>query len=471
MIIGRSKEIEALRYAYNSDRAELVAVYGRRRVGKTFLVRETFKNKFTFTYSGVPNVSTRVQLKHFHQALIAQGMKKTPVPVDWFDAFMLLYDFIREKKGRRKVVFIDELPWMDAPRSSFMPAFENFWNGWLSALDDVVLIICGSATSWIINKVIRNHGGLYNRVTSQIYLQPFTLKECEQYSRNHKLGLRRRHIMEAYMVFGGIPYYWSLLKPGLSLAQNIDNLFFRKDAVLVNEYRNLYASLFRNPEPYERIVTALATKKIGMIREELVSELKIKDCGNMTRWLEDLENCGFIRRYSMPGSKTKNSVFQLIDNFTLFHFKFLVDKKRVDDDFWSKIQISPLYSNWVGLAFERVCLLHTEQIKKAIGVSGMLTYEYAWRVGPDGDRPGAQIDLLIERSDRAINICEMKFYSGKFTLGKEDDEKIKERLNRFSEASKTKKALLLTMITAEGLTDNEYARDIPIALTADCLFE
>ena len=400
-----------------------------------------------------------------------QGMKKTAIPEDWFEAFSQLYDFIISRDDKRKVIFIDELPWMDGPRSSFLPAFENLWNGWLSARDDVMLIICGSATSWITKKIIRNHGGLYNRLTNQIYLEPFTLAECREYAESRKIKVLNRQIIEAYMVLGGIPFYWSLLVPSFSMAQNIDRLFFDKKAILKDEFSELFASLFKSPEPYVKIVTALATKKVGMTREELAAQPDLDNSGNLSRWLDDLDNCGFIRRYAPPGIKKKGAVYQLIDNFTLFYFQFLADGKNNDRQYWSKLQITPAYANWSGLAFERVCLLHSDQIKKALGISGIITHEYAWRTAAKETRPGAQIDLLIERSDKAIHVCEMKFNNKEFTITEEYDKKLRNKINRFSEVTKTKKALLLTLITAEGLTDNEYARDIPIALTSDCLFE
>lgn len=471
MIIGRKRDIAELIRAYNSGRPEFIAIYGRRRVGKTYLVRQVFKDKFTFTYSGVPKVSTKEQLRRFHKALMRQGMKKTAVPENWFDAFDLLYDFVVGSTDSRKVIFIDELPWMDGPKSSFLPAFENLWNGWLSARDDVMLVVCGSSTSWIINKVIKNHGGLYNRLTNQIYLEPFTLAECKSYAESMRIRIPKRQIIEAYMVLGGIPFYWSLLQPAMSVAQNIDNLFFEKGALLKNEFSELFASLFKSPEPYEKIIEVLATRKAGMTRDEIASKSGLDNNGGLTRLLGDLDNCGFIRRYVPPGVKTRGTIYQIIDNFTLFYFQFLANGKNNDRQYWSKLQISPTYTTWSGLAFERVCLLHSDQIKKALGISGIITNVYAWQTPAKENRPGAQIDLLIERSDNAIHICEMKFNKKEFTITEEYDKKLRNKINRFSEVTKTKKALLLTLITAEGLTDNEYARDIPIVLTSDCLFD
>lgn len=378
---------------------------------------------------------------------------------------------LENKPKGKKVVFLDELPWMDAPKSSFLPAFEQFWNGWASARKDILLVICGSATSWMVNKVFKNRGGLHNRLTDRIQLMPFSLRECEEYAKYRKLGFSRRMIVETYMVFGGIPYYWSLLEPGLSMAQNIDRLFFKHGAILESEFEELYSSLFKNPAPYISVITALGKKKVGMTREEIIRHSKLQDNGKLGSSLEELEACGFIRRYTSFGSRKKNAVFQLIDNYTLFYFKFLSLKTRVDEEFWSKNQLSPSYHNWCGLAFERVCLLHIRQIKRALGISGVMCDEYSWRTPPYADLPGVEIDLLIERADHAFNLCEMKYTEGKYTIDKRYSENLRNKLSRLRDVTHTKNAIFLTMVTSEGLTDNAYAQDVHCQITADALFE
>ncbi|MCM1042107.1 MAG: AAA family ATPase [Bacteroides sp.] len=457
--------------AYESDKSEFVAVYGRRRVGKTYLVRETFHGKFAFSYSGMANVSTKMQLQAFHASLVAQGGAAWQHPRNWIDAFTMLAQFLSRKKGRKKVVFLDELPWMDGPKSSFLPAFEHFWNNWASARKDILLIVCGSATSWIINKIVKNHGGLHNRLTFRIPMEQFTLRECEAYAASLKLNLTRPMLLEAYMIFGGVPYYWSQLNGSLSLSQNIDELFFRKAAVFDMEYNELYSSLFKRPEAYIDIVTALGKKKIGMTRAEIAKAVRLDANGKLTRCLEELEACGFIRRYSALGMKTKNAVFQLIDNFTLFYFKFLDSPKHTDGQFWSKNRTTPAFYNWSGLAFERVCLLHTEQIKRALGIGGILTGEYAWRALPENGNPGTEIDLLIDRADKAINICEIKYTSGKFGIDKKYASVLRNKAACLRVATKTSKAIFITMITAEGLVKNEYVNEVHNSLNADILFE
>lgn len=470
-MIGRKPEIELLEQAYHSNRSEFIAIYGRRRVGKTFLVRQLFTDKFAFSYSGMPNVSTKVQLHNFYKELLAQGCKAQPAPKNWTDAFFMLRELVASKPKGRKVIFLDELPWMDGRQSSFLPAFENFWNAWASARNDILLIVCGSATSWIVKKILHNRGGLHNRLTNQICLQPFNLKECEDYIKEMDLPLDRQQVIEGYMVFGGIPFYWSLLERNKGLVQNIDSLFFGRNAKLKDEFQELYRSLFAKPEVYVEIIKALGTKKVGMTRDEIISFSKLDSGGKLTGYLEDLENCGFIRRYQSIGSKTKNALYQLVDNFTLFYFRFMDGQKITDANYWSKIQTAPIYHNWSGLAFERVCLLHSEQIKKALGISGVITNEYSWRTSANDEHSGAQIDLLIDRSDKAINLCEIKYSDGPYTIDKKYMENLRNKAALFRQVTKTRKGIAMTMITSFGLVKNSYSMNgIHSQITADDLF-
>ena len=472
MIIGRKDEQAELRRAYESEYSEFVAVTGRRRIGKTFLVRETFNYTFAFQHSGLANQKTRVQLQEFRQSLIKSGLKKCRVPADWFDAFFLLSELLDQQGKGKKVVFIDELPWMDAPRSNFVSALEHFWNAYASARKDILLIICGSATSWIINNVFRNHGGLHNRVTHRIHLAPFTLDVCDEYARSQHLVMSRYDVLECYMVMGGIPFYWSLLERGRSLAQNIDALFFSPMGKLHYEYSELYDSLFKNPEPYLQIVSTLGTKRIGMTREELVNEGGITNNGQLTRILEDLEACGFIRRYVYQGIKRSNAIFQLMDNYTLFYYKFLHNHADVGENYWSVNVNTPVRNAWEGLAFERVCFEHVRQIKQALGISGVSTRVYSWRVKDDpvyGE--GTQVDMVIDRSDQVVNLCEMKFSTKEYAIEKTDDESLRHKAGRFREAQKSRMAIHLTLITPFGVKQNMYQYSVQNVITADDLFK
>lgn len=373
-------------------------------------------------------------------------------------------------REEKKVIFIDEIPWLDTPRSGFLSALEYFWNSFASARKDVLLIICGSATSWIINKVLKNHGGLHNRVTYRIHLQPFTLYECEQYAKY--LGMRASHydLIEYYMILGGVAFYWSRLDKGLSVAQNIDNMIFSETGFLHNEFNELYDSLFNEPESYLKIIHALGTIRMGMTRDELVKEGGITSNGKLTRTLEDLTECGFIKRIPSYGGKAKDDLIQLVDNFTIFYYKYMKENLNNDEHFWSNSYNSPIRSAWTGLAFERVCFQHIPQIKQAMGIAGVATQCYSWKAKGDALSFGAQIDMVLDRRDNIINICEMKFSKGEYTITKEYAMALNNKVERFIESTKNKKTILLTMITTNGVVHNEYWNQIQCDITADELF-
>ena len=471
MIIGRNNEIRELTNAYNSEYSEFVAVYGRRRVGKTFLVRETFSYTFTFEHSGVANGNNRTQLRAFRDSLADAGMGKVAIPSNWMDAFALLRQFIKKRPEEKKVIFIDEIPWMDTPRSDFVSALEYFWNTFASARKDVLLIICGSATSWIINKVLKNHGGLHNRVTYRVALQPFTLHECEEYMKSRKIRFSRYDLLELYMVFGGVPFYWSLLNKGESVSQNIDRLVFSESGKLHNEYYELYDSLFKNSELYISIVTILGACS-GMTREELVKKSDLDGNGKTTRVLDDLQACGFIKKTPTYGLKNQ-AVYMLIDNFTLFYQKFVKETETSDEQFWSHSYQSTQHNAWVGIAFERVCFQHIPQIKMALGISGVVTNVYSWRIGPsfEGAKDGAQIDMLIDRADNMVNICEMKFSKKEYIVTQDDSTSMSNKAERFSRAIGFGKSISMTMITVNGIAKAGYWSDIHNVVTADDLFK
>ena len=469
-MIGRIAETQLLTRLFNSVESEFVAVYGRRRVGKTYLVRETFEGRFSFIHTGLPCASTRKQLSHFYKSLKDNGYAGRRVPKDWFEAFDWLKKTVSARMEKRKVIFIDELPWMDSSRSDFLIALEAFWNEWASARKDVLFIVCGSASSWIVNKLFKDKGGLHNRITARILLKPFTLHECELYLQSRDIDMTRNDIAECYMAIGGIPYYWRLLTRGYSLVQNFDSMFFSDSAPLKGEFAELYASLFKNAPMYMKIVSALATRKCGMTRHELTQVANIKDTGVVSDALDTLEESGFIRRYRFFGKKKRESVYQLIDNFTLFHFQFL-DNATMDQYFWTNTISSAKQAAWRGLAFERLCLQHSWQMLKALEIAGLHTEIYAWRHTGDSIYPrGAQIDLILDRADNVINICEMKYSNGRYLLDKETLESLNEKIEVFRAVSKTRKALHLTMVTSNGLVDNAYANQIQSEITLADLF-
>ena len=470
MIIGRKEEQQILHSAVQSENSEFVAVYGRRRVGKTYLIRETFGYKFTFQHTGLAKGNTKEQLFSFAISLRDAGYDDCPIPKSWLEAFSLLSAYLKNSTDEKKIIFLDELPWMDTARSNFISAFEHFWNGWASARKDIVLIICGSATSWIINKVINDHGGLHNRVTKQIALQPFTLKECEMFAQSKGLEMSRYQLAECYMVFGGIPYYWSLLEKGLSLAQNIDKIIFAKNGKLSNEFNQLYASLFKSPEQYIDIVTALGKKKVGMTREEIIAATDKYSNGALSKVLDELEYCGFIRKYNGFDKKSKQAIYQLIDNYTLFYFKFIQQNENNDEHFWSASIDSAMHRAWSGLAFERLCMAHTQQIKAALGIAGVLSNVYSWRKEADETSDGAQIDLLIDRKDQVINLCEMKYSLSEYIIDAEYEQKLRNKKSVFIDTTNTRKAVHLTMVTTFGIKANAHSGIVQNEITLEDLF-
>ena len=467
-MVGREEEIEELRMIAEGDRSCLVVVYGRRRIGKTFLIREAFNYSFTFSHTGMEKGTLAEQLRQFRESLVDYGWTDCPVPRTWIEAFALLKRFLAGRGTGRKIVFIDELPWMDSPRSSFLRAFEHFWNGWCSARKDIVLIVCGSATSWMTQKVLRNKGGLFNRASRTINLQPFALHDCEAYVREKGIVMSRRELVEAYMVFGGVPYYWSLLDKRFSFAQNLDRLYFSPSGELVPEFRRLFESVFRRPEPYLRLVAALGKSSGGMTREELARDAKVCNTGKLTRWLYELERSGFIKVFLPFGKRKKGAVYQLVDAFVLFHFRFMDTVRVVGKGFWSMATDLPERRAWEGLAFERVCCMHSREIKEALRIGGVLTELCAWR--SDRKQGGAQIDMLLARRDGVINVCEMKFSTGQFAVTPQYAGKLANKIAVFKEESGTECAVHLTLVTMNGVKHNENASIVQSEVTADDLF-
>lgn len=468
-MVGRIKEQRRLRELYDSEESEFVVVYGRRRIGKTYLVRETFDGEFAFCHSGLARSGMMKQLQQFRSSLKEFGHENCPRLTNWIDAFDELKVAVKNCELVRKVVFIDEMPWMDTPKSGFVSALENFWNGWASARKDILLVVCGSATSWIIEKVLKNKGGLHDRVTEEIALAPFTLRECELYAESRGLEYSRRMVMETYMVLGGVPYYWRMLRRGMSPAQDFDELFFGLSGRLRREFDELYASLFKRSEPYIAIVTALGTKRGGLTREELVDASGLADGGRLGRYLEELEECGFIRRFQAIGMKAKGAIYQLMDCYTLFYLNFVRGHGGSDNRQWTDRLETPEYYSWAGHAFEHVCLLHVQNIKRALEIGGVRTSEYAWR-GSDDQGRKSQIDLLIDRNDGIIDICEMKYTREPYALSEAEWIRISMRRKALKDATSTRKAVQVVMVIDLPLAQNAWSKEISGFVSSEDLF-
>jgi AAA+ ATPase superfamily predicted ATPase len=467
-IIGRHREQEILQGCMDSPKAEFIAVYGRRRIGKTYLVKQFFENQFDFYTTGIYKVSRAEQLKAWKKQLKAFGAKEQPCPKDWFEAFGQLEELLKSKESQPQLVlFIDELPWLDTPKSNFIRALEMFWNSWASDRKGLKLVVCGSATTWMTNKLLGDKGGLHNRVTRPIRLAPFTLNETEAYLKSLGMEWERPEILDAYMILGGTPFYLSLLHPELSLEQNVDELFFGPQAVLNTEYTALFSSLFNEAGVYRRIVETLSKKLNGMSREELIKQLKVPDNGDFSQALDNLKKCDFIRIYQPFGKKGKGGMIQLSDMYTLFYLRFVKEYKGLDEHAWTKME-EGRRNAWAGYAFEQVCIHHVNQIRRALGISGMMSDVCSWSYRDK--EQGAQIDLVIDRSDKTIDLCEMKYSDHPFEVKKSYLEWMRERRDLFREKTGTTKSLHLTLITSSGLKPGQYLSALQGKVTLDDLF-
>ncbi|MDR0603251.1 MAG: AAA family ATPase [Bacteroidales bacterium] len=453
-IVGRKQEISKLQELYNSGKPEFVAIYGRRRVGKTFLVREMFEKEFVFDLAGLARSDLKKQLLNFHFSIKKVTAQDFVLPSSWIEAFEQLIALLENLPTRRKVIFIDEISWLDTQKSSFLTALEHFWNGWACSKKEIMLIVCASATSWVMNNLINNHGGLHNRITASIQLKPFTLHETELFLQSKNIIFSHYQIAEIYMIMGGIPFYLEKLKKGSSVAQNIDNLFFSKSGEFRNEFKNLYASLFNNAEDYEKIVEVLSKNRNGLTRKEIIERAKMKSGNHITTILNNLEYTGFIRSYAQPKRK-REQLFQLIDSFTLFYFHFLHKNNFRDEKFWTNSLNTPKHNTWAGLSFEIVCLLHTHEIKKKLEILGVQSVEYAWR-GKNSET-AMQIDLILDRADNIVNLCEIKYANMKYIITKDYEEKLREKIETFRQEIMPRKAIHLLMLTTFGVKQNQYS--------------
>ncbi|MBQ9605563.1 MAG: AAA family ATPase [Lachnospiraceae bacterium] len=467
--IGRKYEYGKLDDCMTRNEAQLIAVYGRRRVGKTYLIDHYFNGRFDFRLTGIYEQQAEIQLQGFVTELNNQTGKANERPDNWMGAFILLRKYLETKpKSEKVVVFFDEMPWMDTPKSGFLPAFEWFWNGWGSSRRNLVFIVCGSATSWMQENIDQNKGGLYNRLTCRLYLNPFTLGEVEEYLKSRGIEWSRYDIVECYMIMGGIPYYLSRLTSEFSYNDNIDNLFFRKRAELWDEFTFLYATLFKNSDQYVKIVETLSGKKSGMTRGEIIEAADMPDNGALTVMLNNLEYSGFVRINNIFGKKKK--IYQLADYYSLFYFRFIKDNYGKDEHFWANTLDNPSRRAWAGFTYEQVCRDHIGEIKKKLGISGVLSEVSVWSRKGDEENSGAQVDLLIDRRDRVINICEIKYAIDEYEIDKNYDMTLRNKIEQFRRDTKTKSALQLTMITTYGVKRNKYSSIVTSQVMMEDLF-
>lgn len=475
-VIGRKQEIAELNRYYNSGKAEFVAVYGRRRVGKTFLINEVLGDYMAFHHTGLSpydrkrKVSLKDQLQNFHFSLIRHGMEGVDRPKSWMEAFFMLEQLLEHNdNGSRQVVFIDELPWMDTTRSGFLTALEAFWNGWGNTRHNLCLVVCGSATSWILDNLINNKGGLYGRLTGEIKLSPFTLRECEDFFKSRHIKMSRYNIIQAYMILGGIPYYLDYFNPAFSLPQNIDMLFFNPKAKLGDEFERLFNSVFDNAEGCMKIIRVLGQRHAGWTRDEIASKTEINPNGDFSKMLKALVASDFVTKYVPFGMKKREEHYKLSDCFCWFWLHFKEQMQVAESDYWQHHLKEPEITSWRGIAFEEVCMQHVFQIKSALQIAGVASRESSLIVKGDDETEGMQIDLLIDRADDVVNVCEMKFSKTAFAVTKPYEKKLSQRLAAL-EATMPEKAFHLTLVSVYPTERNEYSDIITSSIAVDELF-
>ena len=473
-LIGRQQEQHTLLRAFHSDEPEMVAVFGRRRVGKTFLVRTVFSEQIDFEVIGVQNATSKPQIENFHYLLNnLAGEQPLPRPKNWMAAFRQLTTVLESlpKIERKRILFFDELPWLASRKSGFLSAFGYFWNSWASK-NNVLVIICGSAASWMIQRVVKNTGGLHNRITKRIHLKPFTLFETEQFFKSKNIRLARYQITQIYMIMGGIPHYLKEVEVGKSAAQNIDDICFAENGLLRDEFSNLYPALFENAESHIEIIRALGTKWKGLTRKEIVQLVRLSESGKITKLLQELSHSGFVSAYYPLGKKKKTMLYRLTDEYSLFYLHFIENKRVPEGGMWQRLTQIPLYKSWSGYAFESLCLKHVLQIKQALRIGGMYSETSSFFFAGNDNLPGTQIDMLIDRNDSVINLCEIKFYKDQFVVTKSYGEKLRQKRSIFRAVTKTKKQIFITFISTFGLLSNKHSIGlIDNWIELDALFE
>lgn len=478
LVVGRDREQRTLRQALASDRPELVALYGRRRVGKTFLVRQTYEAQLVFELVGSHAGARAAQLQAFATALGRAVGAPAPLaaPDDWPAAFELLIRYLEPllaAKKTKRVVFLDELPWLATRRSGFLAAFEHFWNSWASKQPRLVVVICGSSSSWMLRKIIRQRGGLHNRVTRRLRLDPFTLGEAEKLLESQGVRLGRYQTLQLYMTLGGVPHYLSQVEPGESAAQAIDRLCFARGGALRDEFLHLYEALFNKPERHEAVVRALASRRRGLTRNELLRAASLGTGGAATKVIDELVESGFVMATHHLGFDKKETIHRLADPYSLFYLRFVEGHRGASKGAWLTKHRSPSFKAWSGLSFEAIAMMHVSGIKAGLGIEAVQAEYSAWQHRPtDADDDGAQIDLVIERADHTTNLCEMKFAEAEYTISKGYARELRNKRATFERVTSTRHALITTMVTTYGVKDNVHAQALSIAsVTMDALFQ
>ena len=472
-MIARKKEQRSLELILKRKKSTFLAITGRRRVGKTYILDTFFKDQLCFRMTGIQDATMEEQLTNFSNALFHQSKAVQLVPQDWQEAFFLLRGYLEtlDKQGK-KVIFIDELPWMVTAKSNMLQHLAHFWNDYLSKQPQFILVICGSASSWLTRYIINDKGGLHNRVTDHIHLVPFTLKETKEFLAYKGIHLSHQEITKIYMTFGGIPYYLDQIRKGENSTTAIERLCFSSEGMLKREYDNLYKALFRYPQNHEAIVEALSKKSSGLSRQQIIKHSKVAAGGAYDRAMGDLVMSGFVTEFIPFGKRIRGAMYRLNDEFSIFYHRFMKGNKKYSEGMWLQLANSQAYKIWTGYAFENICIKHSNQIKKALGISGVYTEVSSFRVEGTQDERGFQIDMVLDRQDGVIHLFEIKYYGSLFTIDKRYAQDLNERKQRFIEITGTKKQVFTSFITNRGVKANAYASEVVDAqLMLDDFFE
>ncbi|NUX01369.1 AAA family ATPase [Wolbachia endosymbiont of Madathamugadia hiepei] len=485
-IIGREKEAAILKNKLHSQSAEFIAVYGRRRVGKTYLIKQFFSKHadILFEQTGLNNGTLQEQLAIFTQVLSNTFYKgaRMALPKNWMDALQQLALAIDNNthENEQVVLFFDELPWLATKKSGFLKALEYFWNTRWTYRKGLILVVCGSAASWMLENIIYTKGGLHNRITARIPLQPFNLRETKEYLRYLGVNLNHQQMLQLYMAMGGIPHYLKEVSKGLSAAQNINVICFQENGLLFDEFDMLFHSLYEEPETYLSIIHAIAKKAKGISRKELIEVTKITEGGYLTTRLRSLEEAGFIGGF-LPLSKAKRGVYyRIIDEYVLFYLTWIkpfreVTKRAIISDahYWELAIKKPVWQTWTGQTFEAVCFKHANKIRRKLNIEhiGVICGDWQYHPEKNSKESGTQVDLVFDREDGCVMLCEIKYSDKPYIVTKEFVEQLKRKETVYREKTKSKKQIFWVLIAANGASENQYLKDtIHHVITLEDLF-
>ncbi len=461
-MVVRESVIQRLNEHLKSKKSEFIAITGRRRVGKTYIIDTVYESHLCFRLTGIQNGTLNEQLVNFTQKLISYSQSTLiTTPKNWQEAFILLKNYLLTlSKKKKHVLFIDELPWVNTVKSSFLQLLAHLWNDFLSKENNYILVVCGSSTSWITKKIIRDKGGLHNRLTDIIRLKPFTIQETKAFLNYKGIHMTNQQVIETYMIMGGIPYYLNDIRRGESIAVAVERMCFMDDGILKSEYDNLYKALYDNPQDHEMIVTTLATSRTGLTRQEIINKSKVLAGGPYQRAMEDLLLSGFVTEEVTFGNKKKGSIYRLNDEYSIFYHRFIKSNKKYVSGIWLQISASQTYKIWTGYAFENLIYNHISTIKSALGIASVFTEISAINVMGTKEKDGYQIDLIIDRKDATINICELKYYNAPFEIDKKYAEVLRNRKQKFIMHTGTRKQVFTTMITNLGIIENPWSLEV-----------